>query len=122
MSKVMISIWGKSFEMSVCKEYYPGEFETEEQAEALDLLLSAKSEIDNSKEKVAEYLLKKNADELTGEKMDNLFRYVMPKSIYIPRKNKTAVILCNYKFDPEHGLALVFEKGKFKKICSQDAI
>ncbi len=48
---------------------------------------------------------------------------VMPKAIYIPHIQKpTVAIPCNYKFDPEHGLAIIFENGKFEKVDLEDAI
>lgn len=48
----------------------------------------------------------------------------MPKSIYAPHdKNAVKVaIMCNYKFDAEHGIAVIFENGKYKEIGAQDII
>ena len=47
----------------------------------------------------------------------------MPKSIYVPRAEKKIVaIICNYKFDIENGIAIVFENGTLKKIGPQEII
>lgn len=49
---------------------------------------------------------------------------VMPESIFVPhsKKHRTVAIMCNYKFDMEHGLAVVFENGLFKKVGPQDIV
>ena len=47
----------------------------------------------------------------------------MPESLFVPRtEKKTIAIMCNYKFDKEHGIAVVFEEGRLKEIGSQDII
>lgn len=33
-----------------------------------------------------------------------------------------AAILCNYRFDMEHGLAVLFENGTYKSVGSQDTV
>ena len=74
---------------------------------------------------VKKYIKKWNADEL-GEDTDicNIFRYVIPKGFLIPRKDdKTAfAVMCNYKFDMEHGIAVLFENGKCKEVGPQDIV
>ena len=73
---------------------------------------------------VTAYILDNNAEELADSSIDNIFKYVMPINIYIPRnKNKrVTAIMCNYKFDVEHGLAVVFENEVFMVIDAQDII
>ena len=57
------------------------------------------------------------------QEIDNIFKYVIPKRIFIPRTDKKIVaILCDYKFDMENGIAVVFENEKFKEIGVQDII
>ena len=48
----------------------------------------------------------------------------MPKYLYIVRSEAKRVvsIMCNYRFDPENGIAVVFEDEKFSKIGKQDII
>jgi hypothetical protein len=69
------------------------------------------------------HCLKENGAEI-GDKIDNIFKYVIPRSLYIPRKQEkqTVAMLCDYKFDMEHGIAVVFENGQFKKVGSQDIV
>lgn len=46
----------------------------------------------------------------------------MPKEIFVPHteKHRNVAIMCNYKFDIEHGIAVLFENGQFKKVGPQD--
>ena len=59
---------------------------------------------------------------LNGDKIENIFKYVMPKEIFVPHteKHRNVAIMCNYKFDIEHGIAVLFENGQFKKVGPQD--
>ena len=36
------------------------------------------------------------------------------------KEERVFAILCNYKFDIEHGLAVVYENEKFKTVGAQD--
>ena len=45
----------------------------------------------------------------------------MPKSFYVPNAEKRVVILlCDFKYDLENGIALVFEDEKLKEIVPED--
>ena len=123
MSKQSINIWDRSFSLAVCYECYPGEKVLDEQKEALELFLDSDKAIADSRTKVEKYILKNYADEVKASAIENIFKYVMPKSLYVPHDNHlTVAILCNFRFDAEHGLAVVFEKGKLKEIGTQDII
>ena len=57
------------------------------------------------------------------ETIENIFKYVMPKSIFVPREEKRIVaVLFDFRFDMEHGMAIVFENEKFSTIGSEDII
>ena len=99
MSKCKITIWDRAFDLSVVYECYAGEEILESQREAF-------------------------AGQLKDDGIENIFKYVMPKSIFVPhtKKHRIAAIMCNYKFDMEHGIAVVFENGKLKKVGTQDIV
>ena len=93
------------------------------QEKTLKDFLAEKTILDNALPKVKEYCL--NEDELKDkDSIDNIFKYVVPKTIFVPRedKKKTVDVLCDYYFDNEHGIAIVFENGRFKRITSQDEV
>ena len=122
MNKRKINIWGRNFEISVVYECYPGEEVLESQQEAFAMLRDNMNEISGSLDAVKEYVHKTGAGQLADSPTENIFKYVMPKSIFVPhtKKHRIAAIMCNYKFDMEHGLAVVFENGEFKKVGTQD--
>ena len=67
--------------------------------------------------------MKNNSDRINGS-IENIFKYVIPVSIYIERNKKKRVVslLCNYRFDEEHGIAITYENEKLKNIGPQDDV
>lgn len=122
MNKIEIHIWGRDFELDISYQNFPGEEITHNQ----ELIRSSLSSIDVSESlnNVEQYIMKYNGSEINGNSIDNIFRYVMPKSILITRDDNARIfaIMCNYKFDMEHGMAIVFENEKYKAVGSQDII
>lgn len=48
----------------------------------------------------------------------------MPKYLFIPQDKYTRIvaIMCNYKFDSDNGIAVVFKNEKFDTVGNQDII
>ena len=122
MSSRKIKIWGRELELNIVMECYPGEEILKEQQEILEWLLSSNM-LDSALESLNVYVKKTATIDITIP-IDNIYRYVMPKTIFVPHKktNPTIAILCNYKYDMEHGIAIVFENGCFKDIGTKDII
>lgn len=120
MSKKTIKIWGREFDLDLIYKTYSEEKPLRLQIAAADEFDS--SILDEAKKKVEEYIIKYNSQELKSESVDNIFKYVMPKAIYVPQVegHKLLAIMCDYKFDMEHGLAMVFEDNKLKDIGEED--
>lgn len=122
MNKLQIHIWGRDFDLNVSYHNFPGEEVTNNQAMTLKAISSVDfSEALNS---VEQYIMKYNGFEIKENNIDNIFKYVIPKSIVITRDENLRVfaIICNYRFDMEHGLAVVFENEKYKAVGPQDFI
>ncbi len=69
------------------------------------------------------YVIKNGLKDMGMDSVDNIFKYVIPKTISVPKAKKRVVaIMCNFKFDMEHGMAIVFEDEKIKKIGPQDIV
>ena len=119
---VKITLWGRDFDLSVIFQNFPGEEVTDNQREVLNSINSI--DYTQALEELKKYIKKNNEDELGGDELTNIFRCVIPKSILIPREKDLRVfgIMCNYKFDMEHGLAIVFEDEKYKAVGPQDLI
>ena len=122
---ITFDIWGRSFDLEVIYDCFEGEEITSIQKETFD-------EFKNNSETIFKdaYLLIKeyclnNYPTLVIVNFENIFRYVKPKQLYIKRsvtKKRIAGLLCNFKFDIEHGLAVYIEEGKVSKVDSQDII
>lgn len=124
MNKCRISIWERWFELPLMYECYAGEEVLESQKEAHAMLEDNAKEVAESLEQVKQYVKETGTVQLVDNEIENIFKYVMPKSIFVPhsKKHRTVAIMCNYKFDMEHGIAVVFENGQFKKVGPQDIV
>ncbi len=122
MNKIGIKIWSRDFELPIIIETFD-EDATEIQNDTVKKLEEYADIIEASLKHVEEYILANGLRENGIDEVDNIFKYVMPKTFFIPKsENRVVGLLCNYKFDMEHGLAVVFENEKFKEIGSQDII
>ena len=124
MSKEKITIWNREFDMEVKYDCYSGEEVLQIQKDAIDAFLKSGSTIDAALDQVKQYCLKNNKAEIGSDSIKNIFKYVVPKYLYVSRNkaNHVVAIMCNYKFDSENGIAVVFENEKFSKIGMQDII
>ena len=124
MNIVDKTVWGREFELEIAYDCYEDETVDDSQTQALDSILKSWSVVSNCLGDVKAYCQEHNGDDIPSDGMDNIFRYVIPKTIYIPRdqNTRTVALLCDYRFDIEHGIAIVFEKEKFKTIGPQDLI
>lgn len=118
-----IEIWGRSFVLDVYFDAYDDEIVLDSQKEALDSFINCASDILSSYLDIENYCIDRDGD-LIGNSIDNIFKYVMPEQIYIKRslEKRVVALLCNYRFDEEHGIALVFEDEKLKHIGPQDDV
>ena len=121
-NKINLTIWGRTFDLYYIYQNYSGEEVLPNQERTVEQIPNA--DFQSAMEAVKRYILKHNKEELQEESIPNLFKYVMPKRILIPRETEKRVfaIMCNYKFDMEHGLAIVFENEKFVAVGLQDII
>ena len=119
--KVAVNMWGRDFQLKVVYDCFDGEDVLKEQTSALEEFLNA--DTSKSLESIKKHCLKEHGKEIGGN-IENIFKYVIPHTVYVPRNQKkpTVAILCNYKFDLEHGIALVFENKKIATICNPDEI
>ena len=119
MPKTQFKIWGRELALDLVYDCYQGESITASQKEAYNCFCQHLDLLDSCKAKVEEYCKKDHPDIDT----ENIFRFVMPQAIFIQRADNHVVgIMCAYKFDIEHGLAIVFRNETFDQIGPQDLI
>ena len=124
MNKMKIMLWGREFNLDITYDCYSNEKILKSQEMAVQDFAKATETIDSSLEEVKQYCLSINKEEIGSDVIENIFKYVAPKYLFVPRDEKKQVvaIMCNYKFDTEGGIAIVFENGKFKTIGKQEII
>lgn len=115
-------IWGREFELNIVLQNFPGEEVTSNQKKVVDALSTF--DFETALNPLKEYIMKYNSEDVGCPEISNIFKYVIPKGVLIPRENEKRVValMCNYKFDMEHGLAIVFENEQFKTVGPQDII
>lgn len=119
-----ITIWERQFDLQVIFDCFDNEEVLPIQEQALKEFLKAENTIQESKKQLEKYILNDEYAEIEGNSIDNIFKYVIPTDIYIPRtpETRTVALLCDYRFDEEHGIAIVFENEQFKEISEQDIV
>lgn len=124
MIKKKITIWGRKFDLRVTFDHYTGEEILKNQKDALKAFLKSERNIAASLPMVKKYCLSHNKRDIKEDEISNIFKYVKPKYLYIVRDENvhTVAIMCNYKFDEEHGIAVVFKNEKISKVGKQDII
>lgn len=123
MYKKNVRIWDREFELEVIFCGYPEEPIIDGQKDALSEFLKNTGSIEKSLLPVKKYVCEKSNNAITEDDVDNIFRYVMPRYLYVSKSKRQCVaIMCDYKFDMENGIAVVFEDGKYKSIDVQDIV
>ncbi len=123
MSRVSMRIWNRIFILEVYYECHGNQEPTISQHKSLDAFLSHEKAINASFDKVCQYCLE-DENLQSMKEIDNIFKYVVPQSIYVTRdeSKRTVALMCDYKFDIEHGLAIVFENEKCVEVVPQGDI
>lgn len=121
-SRISIAIWGKKFDIPVKFETKENENVSTTQVKALDNFVSNVPEELKNDKKISDYVIKHNASEIGGTTVSDIHKYVTPKFICIKKSNivRGVAVVCDYKLDKDHQLALIFDNEKFKKIASVD--
>lgn len=124
MNKVKLTIFNRSFELNVIYSRYSGEEILESQKKAYQEFINCITFDDKILNRLKKYCLDRNAEQISTNQIDNIFKYVIPKTIYVDRsKSKHKIgLMCKYKYDLENGIVLIFENNKLIKIDTQDAI
>ena len=122
MHSQKLEIWGREFDLEVRFYNYDDEEVTPLQKQTADRLPSI--DFNKSKTMLDQYILENNRDELGRDDIDNIFKYVIPKYILVFRTEeiRTFALMCNYRFDPEHGLAILFEEEGPVSVTPQDDV
>lgn len=118
-----MDIWTRKFELEVKYDCFEDEELLSAQEESISKIIKCEV-IDESLVEVKKYITSNDEDKISEKTIDNIFKYVIPNKLYAMRdgKDRTIALLCDYIFDPEHGIAIIFKNEKFVRIGIQDIV
>lgn len=117
------SIWGRDFELPIEFDCYKGEEVTREQKRAMKAFDNHDEWIENAKKEVEDFCREAVMSDSENNKKDNIFSYVKPDYVFVKREdNPHVIMICKYRYDQEHGLAIVFDSDGSVVVGSQDII
>ena len=126
MSGIVMSTWGKEITLEVRFDLLDDERVTSRQAYALGAIFVSWGAVNAALDAVKSYCLENDGNMLASEcgtaRIDDIFDVVEPYSLFVVRDNskRSVALMCHYRLDPEHGLALLFENERLTKIGPED--
>lgn len=122
MINISLNIWGRLFDLDIVYQNYSDELSSTNQNNFTSTITAI--DFMDSLEELKKYIMQHDSTRMDESSIQNIFKYVVPETIFIPFDDEKSVfaILCNYRFDLEHGLAVVYEDGHFKEVGPQDII
>ena len=116
-------IWGREFTLNVEYDCYEDEEVTDDQTKAVERFQKRKRMIEKAKTKVEAYCRQQVMEDEENEKKDNVFSYIKPDYLFVKREKYPRIaLMCKYRYDPEHGLAVVFSSNGDIVVGMQDMI
>jgi len=116
-------IWGREFTIPVDYNCYPGETLLSEQIDAIKTFLGKPEWLEQAKILVEQFCKEQLMEDCENTKKDNIFSYIKPQGVFVKReKNPRIALMCKYRYDIEHGLAIVFSSTGKITVGPQDII
>ena len=118
------TIWGRKFTLPIEYDCYEGEEVTKAQIQALKNFRSHTEWIEKSRSIVEKYCREQVMSDEENTKKDNIFSYIKPECLFVKRdkENPRIAMMCKYRYDLEHGLAVVFSSDGEVTVGMQDII
>ena len=119
-----LTIWEREFSLPIEYDCYEGEDVTKEQKTAVNNFAKHKEWIDASKSIVEAFCREQVLEDEDNQKKDNIFSYIKPDYLFVKRddENPRVAMMCKYKYEPEHGLAIVYSTDGKATVGIQDII
>lgn len=118
-----IEIWEREFSLPVEYDCYEDETVTDMQIRAAESFLAHPNWIANAKKQVEQFCSKQVQDDSENSKKNNIFSYIKPEYLFVKREATPRIaLMCKYRYDMEHGLAVVFSPDGAITVGPQDII
>ena len=123
INELNISIWDRTFLLPIEYDYYDDEVVTDAQKSAVKTLTMHPEWIVSAKSQVEHFCREEVIADSENNKKDNIFSYIKPEYLFVKREDHPRVaIMCKYRYDIEHGLAVVFATDGSVTVGYQDFI
>lgn len=124
IERVDLIIWGRPFKLPVEYNCYEGETVYDEQIEAVKHFMVHSEWLDKAKNLVKHYLKQQVESDTVANNTECLLSYITPECIFVKheQKNPRVALMCSYKHDNEHGLAVVFSSDEDITVGQEDLI
>ncbi len=120
------SIWGRNCMVDLIFDCYKGEEIEKYQEKAIeDFELNLQRYSKNALTEIKNYISKNYKDELGGDNLENIFKYVVPRTVFVKKNSSKKMIvglICHFKFDDENNLAVKFVDGKISDIGGEQVV
>ena len=118
-----ICIWDREFSVPVDYNCYTGESVMTEQIAAVEAFISHPEWIEEAKATVEQYCREQVMADSENGKKDNVFSYIKPQGLFVRHeKHPRIALMCKYRYDIEHGIAIVFSTDGAITVGPQDII
>ena len=124
IDEIKTVIGGRLFTLPVEYDCYECEEVTKAQIQALKRFKSHTEWIEQSKSIVEDYCREQVMSDDENHKKDNIFSYIKTACLFVKRdkENPRIAMMCKYRYDLEHGLAVVFSSDGEVTVGMQDII
>lgn len=122
-NELSILIWDRAFLLPVEYDCYDDENVTDMQKNAVKALTSRPECIADAKVQVENFCREHVLADDENSKKDNIFSYIKPDYLFVKREDSPRVaLMCKYRYDVEHGLAVIFAADGSVTVGPQDII
>lgn len=124
IESLKITIWGRDFSLPIEYDCYEGETITTQQFDAVNCFSAHTEWVEDAKSYVEAFCKDQVMEDEENSKKDNVFSYIKPESIFVKRdkEHPRVALMCKYRYDLEHGLAVVFFSNGEITVGIQDII
>ena len=109
IKELNLSIWERAFLLPVEYDCYDDEIVTDTQKNAVKMMAMHSEWIVSAKARVECFCKEQVLADNENNRKDNIFSYIKPEYLFVKREDHPRVaLMCKYRYDMEHGLAVVF--------------
>jgi len=120
------NIWGRNCDVKLIFDCYEGEsIDSVQEASVEDFEANLKNYVDRGLDELKKYIIKNYGSELEDTSMPNIFKFVVPRTVFVskdPKKRKVLGLICHFRFDGENGIAIKYVDGKVDDIGGEQII